>query len=108
MASCAPYACQPASTRSPSVTNPGAWWRRCWNRKLPGSKGTSHFELASGRQRPVDRRFAAGFQVSIGLGEMGTAHEAAVGRQRRRMHAAQDQVTLAVDQLALLLRVAAP
>src|SRR6185437_826539 len=71
---------------------------RCGTGLNPGVRG----------QRPVDRRLTPACQVAIGGGEMRSAEEAAVGRQRRRMHGIQHAVPARVDQLALALRVRAP
>ena len=47
-------------------------------------------------------------EVLVRLGEMTTSHEASIGGERRWMSRLEYQMTLTVDELAFLLRVATP
>ena len=58
--------------------------------------------------QPDNRLLAVADEVLVGLGEMTTSHEAAIGGERRRMSCLEYQMTLTVDELAFLLRVATP
>lgn len=58
--------------------------------------------------QPDNRLLTVADEVLVGLGKMATSHETAIGGERRWMSRLEYQMTLTVDELAFLLRVATP
>src|SRR5687768_12059160 len=75
--------------------------------KLIASRGIRGLRR-SHRQAPLDRRYAARFEIPVRRGEMPAADEAAVCGQGRRVRRLQHEVAARVDELAFRLRVRAP
>src|SRR5690606_38732231 len=83
-------------------------WRRYDTGQAGSAGGGTDVQLAARRQPPVDRPQSAPAQILVGLRKMAAAEESAVCRQRRGMRRPEYTVAAGIDDLALLLRIAAP